>query len=43
MRAPRLTHRRCGIWMKASSCWAPQILRCLPRAGRRECHGHGTL
>lgn len=33
-RAPRLTQRRCGIWAKASSCWAPLILRCLPLAGR---------
>lgn len=25
LRAPRLTQRRCGIWAKASSCWAPLI------------------
>lgn len=34
LRAPRLTQRRCGIWAKASSCWAPLILRCSPLAGR---------
>lgn len=33
-RAPRLTQRRCGIWAKASSCWAPLILWCSPLAGR---------
>lgn len=33
-RAPRLTQRRCGIWAKASSCWAPLILWCSLPAGR---------
>lgn len=30
----RLTQRRCGIWAKASSCWAPLISQCSPLAGR---------
>lgn len=34
LRTPRLTQRRCGIWAKALSCWAPLILWCSPLAGR---------
>lgn len=30
-RAPRLTQCRCGIWAKASSCWAPLICGVCPR------------